>query len=179
MGTTDGQFPFVECSCPFILANIMKIYPFLLCISLLATGCCRNNPGGSASDRRSLEETKTAIRDAFGRGDVATILLLHHPDIVKDFGGNNVVSGRDALGKGLSEWFRTTKVEFLENRIENTVFNGETAIETSVFAIRSTPKNGGPPTIARGRAMVVFVRYSGSPTGWVSIREMTQEAPDK
>jgi ketosteroid isomerase-like protein len=157
----------------------MKIHHFLLCISLLAAGCCGNNPGESANDRRSLEQTKTAIRDAFGRGDVAMILLLHHPDIVKDFGGNNVVSGRDALGKGLSELFRTSKVEFLENRIENTVFNGETAIETCVFAIRSTPKNGGSPTIARGRSMVVFVRYSSSPTGWVSIREMVQEAPDK
>ncbi len=35
------------------------------------------------------------------------------------------------------------------------------------------------PTISRGRAMVVYVRYKDSPTGWASIREMAQAAPDE
>jgi len=35
------------------------------------------------------------------------------------------------------------------------------------------------PTISRGRAMVVYVRYKDSPTGWASIREMAQTAPDE
>jgi len=156
----------------------MKIITILFCMAVLAAGCCGGSgSAGSAKDRHALKETKDAILAAFGRGDVATILLLHHPDIVKDFGGSNVVVGRDALGKGLTEWFRKYKVEFLENRVENTLYNGETIVETSVFKIRSTPRDGGAPSVSRGRAMVVYVRYRGSPTGLVSIREMAQEAP--
>ena len=156
----------------------MKYITILLCAGMFCSGCCGSSgPAGSAKDRQELNETKDAIRAAFARGDVATILLLHHPDIVKDFGGNNVVIGRDALGKGLTDWFRTARVEFLENRVEDTFFNGETVVETSIFKIKTTPKNGGAPSIGRGRAMVVFVRYKASPTGWVAIREMAQEAP--
>ena len=156
----------------------MKYITILLCTAVLATGCCGGSgPAGSAKDRQELNATKDAIREAFAKGDVATILLLHHPDIVKDFGGNNVVIGRDALGKGLTDWLRKDKVEFLENRVENTFFNGETVVETSIFKIKSTPKDGGAPSVGRGRAMVVFVRYKASPTGWVAIREMAQDAP--
>lgn len=46
----------------------------------------------------------------------------------------------------------------------------------SLFAI---PKNGGTPTIARGRSMVVYIRDKTSPTGWLSLREMAQETPPK
>lgn len=156
----------------------MKYITIFLCTAVLAAGCCGGSgPAGSARDRKELNETTNAIRAAFARGDVATILLLHHPDIVKDFGGNNVVIGRDALGKGLTDWFRRSRVEFLENKVENTFFNGETVVETSIFKIKTTPKDGGAPSIGRGRAMVVYVRYKASPTGWVSIREMAQEAP--
>ncbi len=31
--------------------------------------------------------------------------------------------------KGLEETFKTTKMEFVGNHIENTLFNGDTAIE--------------------------------------------------
>jgi ketosteroid isomerase-like protein len=121
----------------------------------------------------------TGIRDAFRRGDIPAILALHHPDVVKYFGGNRVVKGRVALEKGLAETFKSSRFEFVENKIESTVFNGETAIETSIFSIKVTPKNGGQPTFGRGRSMVVYVRYNDSPFGWVSLREMAQAAPDE
>lgn len=117
------------------------------------------------------------MREAFDKGDVAGVLLLHSPAIVKDFGGSNVIRGRDALAKQLNDWFGANRVEFLDNKVENTIFCGETIVETSIFKIRSTPKNGRPPFITRGRSMVVFSRDKGSPTGWVALREMTQEAP--
>ena len=68
-------------------------------------------------------------------------------------------------------------MEFVGNKIESTVFNGSTAIETSIFTFKVTPKNGGTPTISSGRSMVVYVKYKDSPTGWASIREMAQAAP--
>lgn len=156
----------------------MKQLITLFLAVLLAGGCAANRTNTSAADRKALEKTTAAIRDAFARGDVPAILALHHPDVFKAFGGNNVVMGRAALGKGLTETFRTARLEFVENRVENILFYGETAVETSIFTIRAIPKNGGQPTLSRGRAMVVYVRYKESPTGWASIREMAQAPPD-
>jgi ketosteroid isomerase-like protein len=131
----------------------------------------------TAKDKVDLERTTKAIRDAFARGDVDAIVALHHPGIIKYFGGKNVVTGREELRKGLIQTFRNVKMEFVGNKIENTVFNGATAIETSIFTFKVTPKAGGKPTISSGRSMVVYVKYNGSPTGWASIREMAQAAP--
>lgn len=154
----------------------MKLISILIVIAFLAGGCAAHKVDDA---KKSLEKTTAAIRDAFGRGDVPAIVALHHPDVIKYFGGDNVVKGRAALEKGLSEMFRTSTMEFIENRVESTQFNGETAIETSIFVIKVTPKNGGQPTVGSGRAMVVYVRYKDSPTGWASIREMAQAAPEK
>jgi ketosteroid isomerase-like protein len=130
--------------------------------------------GQTDEDRKALEKTTASIRAAFGRGDVPAIVALHHPDIVKTFSSNNKVNGRAALEKGLTETFKTTKLEFVDNQDESFLIHGDMAVEISVFTIKVIPKGGGEPTIARGRAMVVYVRYKESPTGWASIREMTQ-----
>jgi ketosteroid isomerase-like protein len=153
------------------------IIPFF-CIMLIAVQSNAQTATGSEDQLQSLARATTAIREAFGKGDAALVARLHAPTIEKHFGGNNVVIGREALQKGLTEWFRTSTIEFLENRIENTVFSGETAVQTSIFSMKVTPKDGGKPVINKGRAMVVFVRDKTSPTGWFSLREMTQAAPD-
>ncbi len=154
----------------------MKKIFSIFCI-LLSLQSSSQNFSGSEEDRKSFNNTKQAILDAFAKGDAALVASLHHPNIVKYFGGDNVITGRAALEKGLAEWFSNTKVEFIENKIESTVFTGETVAETSIFAIRSTPKSGGASTIHRGRSMVIYIRDKPSPTGWLSLREMTQEAP--
>jgi len=128
---------------------------------------------------KSLNKEIAALGEAFAKGDAAMVARLHHPDVVKYFGGNNVVTGRDAVQKGAEEWFKNSTVEFVENIVESTVFNGETAIQTCIFSIKTTPKNGGEPVISRGRSMVVYVKDKNSPTGWLSLREMAQSAPEK
>jgi len=133
----------------------------------------------TAEDRASLLKTTAALRDAFGRGDVETIVALHDPAVVKYFGGSNVVLGIQDLKKGLRETFQNAKMEFVGNQVESTLFLGDTAVETSIFTIRMTFKDGRPPAVSRGRAMVVYVRSGSSPTGWASIREMAQAAPEK
>jgi ketosteroid isomerase-like protein len=157
----------------------MKWILYFFCSCLLVTHASAQNLDGSAADRKSLDEATLAIRQAFANGDAELAAKLHHPNVVKYFGGKNVVSGRAALQKQLTEWFKSSKIEFVENTVESTVFTGETAIQTVIFAIRSTPKNGGKPTIGRGRSMVIYIRDKSSPTGWLSLREMTQAAPDK
>jgi ketosteroid isomerase-like protein len=157
----------------------MKLLHCLMMLTFITGICAAQNFNGLPGVRDSLERTTKAIRDAFARGDVAAIVALHHPDVEKYFGGNNVVNGRKDLERGLTEMFRTSIMEFINNKEESFIFLGETAVETSIFTIKSTPKNGGKPTISRGRAMVVYVRYAGSPTGWASIREMAQAPPDE
>lgn len=116
---------------------------------------------------KSLEKATAAIRSAFEKGDAALVGQLHSPDVIKYFGGNNVVVGRDAVEKGAREWFQNSKVEFVENIIENTTFVGEIAIQTSIFSIKTTPKGGGDPSTGRGRSMVIYIQDKNSPTGWL------------
>lgn len=157
----------------------MKIIAQLFCIALLTIHVNAQTINGSEEDRKSLEKQTSALRDAFAKGDAALVAQLHHPGIIKYFGGNNVVIGRAALQKGLTGWFQSSTIEFIENTVESTVFNGPTAIQTCIFSIKATPKAGGEPVITRSRSMVVYIRDKSSPTGWLSLREMTQEAPGK
>lgn len=152
----------------------MKLLAALIIILFLAG---KSNAQTAAQDSISLEQTTKAIRDAFASGDVPAILALHHPNVIKYFGGSNVVIGRAGLEKSLTAMFKASKLEFVENKIESTAFNGSTAFETSIFTIKIIPTNGGEATYAHGRSMVIYVRYKDSPYGWVSIREMAQAAP--
>lgn len=127
--------------------------------------------------RQSLEKATAAIRIAFEKGDAPLVAQLHSPDIIKYFGGNNVIVGRAAVEKGAREWFQNSKVEFIENIVENTEFVGRIAIQTSIFAIKTTPKNGTNSSVGRGRSMVIYIQDKTSPTGWLSLREFVQEAP--
>jgi ketosteroid isomerase-like protein len=156
----------------------MKTVFSLLCI-LIVLHVKAQSTVDSIALRQSFDKNIAALTDAFAKGDAALVASLHHPQVIKYFGGTNVVTGREALEKGLEEWFKNTKVEFVENTVESTVFNGEVAIQTSIFAIKSTPKNGGEPTIGRGRSMVIYIQDKSSPTGWLTLREMTQAAPEK
>jgi ketosteroid isomerase-like protein len=129
--------------------------------------------------RQSLDKATAAIRTAFEKGDAALVAQLHSPKVIKYFGGNNVIIGKEAVEKGARDWFQQAKVEFVENTVENTAFVGNIAIQTVIFSIKTTPKSGGTPSIGRGRSMVIYVQDKTSPTGWLSLREIAQEAPPK
>jgi ketosteroid isomerase-like protein len=131
---------------------------------------------GSPEQRESLKQTGDAIRSAFARGDVPGILAYHHPDVIKALSYQNYLNGIDALRLDLTATLKSAQLEFIDNQVENTLFQGETAVEESLFAIKITPKSGGASSIFRGRSMVVYVRYAPSPTGWASIREVVQPA---
>jgi ketosteroid isomerase-like protein len=133
----------------------------------------------TTSLKQSLEKATAAIRSAFEKGDATLVAKLHSPDVIKYFGGNNVIVGRDAVEKGAKEWFQNSKVEFIESTVENTEFVENIAIQTSIFSIKTTPKDGGKPSIGRGRSMVIYIQDKSSPTGWLTLREFVQEAPPK
>jgi ketosteroid isomerase-like protein len=129
---------------------------------------------GTDADRAALTRTGDAIRAGFAAGDVDAIMKYHHPDVEKWLGGALHTVGRDALRTHLVETFKSVGITFADNRVESTLFVGDTAVEVSDFTIHVTPKNGGAPSDVKGRAMVVYVRSPQSPTGWLSIRELIQ-----
>lgn len=157
----------------------MKKILQLLIIALLGTSAYSQEITDTTTLRQSLEKATAAIRHAFENGDASLVAQLHSPDIIKYFGGNNVIVGRDAVEKGAREWFQNSKVEFIENIVENTEFVGKIAIQTSIFSIKTTPKDGSKSSIGRGRSMVIYIQDKSSPTGWLTLREFVQEAPPK
>jgi ketosteroid isomerase-like protein len=132
---------------------------------------------GTDQDRASLQKTGEAIRAAFARGDIEAIMAYHHPDVIKALSYDKYLVGRDAVKADLLGTLQAFNLSFEQSRVENTFFQGNTAVEQSVFTIKGTPKNGGTPFLFKGRSLVVYVRYKKSPTGWASIRELIQPAP--
>lgn len=157
----------------------MKTRLKLLLIAFVSTSAYSQQIADTTSLKISLEKATAAIRSAFEKGDAVLVARLHSQDVIKYFGGNNVIIGRDAVEKGAKEWFQNSKVEFIGNTVENTRFVGKIAIQSSIFSIKTTPKNGGQPSVGRGRSMVIYVQDESSRTGWLTLREFVQEAPPK
>jgi len=157
----------------------MKIIFQLATILFLSANAFSQEITDTVALRQSLDKATDAIRKAFENGDAVLVGQLHSPNVIKYFGGNNVVVGRDAVEKQARDWFQSSKVEFIENTVENTVFVGNIAIQTVIFSIKTTPKSGGKSSIGRGRSMVIYIQDKSSPTGWLSLREIAQEAPPK
>ncbi len=156
----------------------------LLLLTILSLPCAADSAPaanssyqGSAEDRAALQKTGEAIRKAFAQGDIEAVMAYHHPDVIKALASSNYLVGRNAVKANLVQTFRTFRLEFEQSQVENTFFQGDTAVEQSQFVIKGTPKDGGTPFVFRGRSQVVYVRYKGSPTGWASIRELIQPAP--
>jgi len=53
------------------------------------------------------------------------------------------------------------------------------ATEQILFSVKGTPKRGGAPFLFQGLTMLVLVRYDKSPTGWATLREIVQPAPEE
>src|SRR5580704_15188763 len=141
----------------------------LLCIpwaGFPATAPTTNPYTGSEQDRASLQKTGEAIRAAFARGDIETIMAYHHPDVIKATTFDRYRVGRDAVKADLLATFQTFNLSFEQYHNENTFFQGDTAVEQSLFTIKASPKDGGAPVFFKGRSLVVYVRYDKSPTGW-------------
>lgn len=134
----------------------------------------KNSAANSEQDRAALARTGDAIRAGFAAGDVDAIMKYHHKDVEKWLSPQQHLVGRDALRAELKETFKTVGLVFEENRVESTLISGDTAVEVSAFTIRVTPKDGSAAVAVKGRAMVVYVRSSESPTGWLSMRELIQ-----
>lgn len=124
-----------------------------------------------------LKNGKT-IRKAFSDGDIEKIKSLHHPEVIKALGYNDLKIGRDEVINGVKETLQNFNLEFIRNDVENILIRDNIAIEQTKFSIKGTPKNGGESFIFTGRTMVTYIRYEKSPTGWATIREIIQPATE-
>lgn len=157
----------------------MKIFRLSCFAALLAFICLTGKTfAESGDDRQALAETGVAIRAAFAAGDVDTAMRYHHPDVEKALSFHKTLIGRQAVAADLRSTLSQSHLEFVENHVESLLIEDKTAVEQTLFTIKGTPTKGGEPFLFKGRAMVVYVRYKESPTGWASIREMIQPATD-
>ena len=137
---------------------------------------------GINAQKKQLEQEilnhGAVIRKAFMDEDLDKIAALHHPEVTKAIGYNNVQNGRDAVMDGLRETLKRFRLEFVENTVESLFVQNNLVIEQSKFVIRGTPKQEGEPFNFAGRTMVTYIRYDDSPTGWATIREIIQPSTD-
>lgn len=157
--------------------RVSTLFATSIAIALVAVVCLAiNSHARTDADRESLEKTSEAIRAAFARGDIPAIMSYHHPDVVKSLNYGHLLNDRDAVQADITALFQRFRLEWKENSVRSLLIQGDTAIELTDFTIQGTPKSQGEPFTYRGRAMVVYVRYKNSPTGWATIREIIQPA---
>lgn len=130
------------------------------------------------ADRAAIEKTNEAVRGAFARGDIPAILAFHHPDVTKALAYDRYLVGRSALEDDLRSTFENYSLEFLQNDVEILSIHGDIATEQILFSVKGTPKKGAAPFLFKGRTMLILVRYDKSPTGWTTLREIVQPAPE-
>jgi len=158
--------------------NIIKTMVLSIAMAVLAASSfAADRLAGSKRDQESLRKTGEAIRAAFARGDVDAVMAYHHPDVIKALSPDKYLVGGEAVRADLVKTFSSFRLEFVDDRVESTLFEGRTAVEESLFTIRGKPLAAGTPFLFKGRSMVVYVRDRRSPTGWASIRELIQSAP--
>jgi hypothetical protein len=87
----------------------MKFIACFFCIIFFATHVNAQKITDTVEARKSLDKATDAIRDAFAKKDVELVLQLHSPQIIKYFGGNNVIVGREGLRKQITGWFKSAK----------------------------------------------------------------------
>ncbi|MEM9364215.1 MAG: nuclear transport factor 2 family protein [Bacteroidota bacterium] len=118
------------------------------------------------------------IRTAFAKGDLETIKSLHHPEVIKALGYNDIKTGRKEVMQGLVSTLENYSLEFIKNDVEHILVEGNVAIEQTMFSIKGIPKSGGDSFVFSGRTMVTYIKYDKSPSGWATIREIIQSATD-
>ncbi|NHF60362.1 hypothetical protein FK220_013490 [Flavobacteriaceae bacterium TP-CH-4] len=160
-----------------ITKTLLFLSTFFIAHAFTKTVSAQDAPAAE-SIRQEILAHGDSIRKAFGDSDLHRIRLLHHPEVVKALGYNDVKNGREEVIKGISETLQNFRLDFVQNDVENIWIRDGIAIEQTRFSIQGTPRDGGEPFVFKGRTMVTYVRSKESPTGWATIREIIQPATE-
>jgi ketosteroid isomerase-like protein len=153
------------------MARTLGVGIIVLCVITIAFA-------DDTADKAAIEKTNAATGAAFARGDIPAILSYHHPDVTKALPYDRFLTGRKALEADLQSTFENDTLEFVKNDVEILSIHGDIATEQILFSVKGTPKKGGAPFLFKGQTMLILVRYDKSPTGWATLREIVQPAPD-
>ena len=153
----------------------MRTRFLLILLMLLALIGCAAPVVDNAKDTTAIIQTNEKVREAFVNGDIAGILRYHHPRVEKVLSWSDHQIGHADMRKSLTGLFENNQVEFLgrADDMDSLQILGDTAVMVAKFSVSGRPKQGtGQPFLFSGRTMIVYVRDAGSPTGWVTYREM-------
>lgn len=151
----------------------MRLAALLLSILLLAF--THFSSGTHVADRELIIETNQQVREGFASQDIAKILQYHHPKVEKVFAWDDYQKGHADMEAALSATFQnyTLTFEGSPEDMDSLEIFGQTAVMIAPFSITGTPTNDEVgPFVFSGRTMIVYVRDSRSPTGWMTLREM-------
>ena len=105
-------------------------------VLILVVSFAGSTYAASDKDRTALRNTSEAIRVAFAKGDVATAMRYHHPDVNKALSFHKVLIGRDAVAADLRSTLQQFRLEFVENNVESLLIENKTAVEQTLFTIK-------------------------------------------
>lgn len=165
------------------MRTTLRLAPMIL-LAAASSGCGHAESETPALARRdqqvrdALEKTSAGIRAAYARGDVAAVMSFHHPEVTKAPAFDRYLVGSAAVEKSVADGLMAFRIEFVEHEVESVLALDGSAMQMTRYTIRRTPRGGGESTLFRARALSIFVRYAGSPTGWAVIREVAQPAPE-
>ncbi|MEM7778894.1 MAG: nuclear transport factor 2 family protein [Pseudomonadota bacterium] len=134
-------------------------------------------PGAESPEIYRIDATNAAVRQAFSEGDVDTIALYHHDDVIKSLGPGQYYEGKDALRQQLEATFAAVTLDFGEkgeDLRESLTVCGDLAVSITRFEITWTLLDGSASGVSEGRSMIVLVRSDEAPHGWVTLSEVIQ-----
>lgn len=131
--------------------------------------------GAAKDDVAAIKHMGQIVQQAFRDQDIDTILKYHHPEVRKVFSWENYQIGHKGMRGALEDLFENYQVEFRNEGLgpPNLEVLGDSAVMIRDFVLVAVPKHDKVEAFEyKGRTMIVFVRSSESPTGWVTFREM-------
>lgn len=127
------------------------------------------------ADKAALEATRSTVFAAYKVGDLDTMMDHFHPDVIQIPNYETLLHGKDAVRANYAAALSRFEV-LMTDTLEDMFIDGDMATTHGRYDIVLTPKEGGEPMARSGRYMVIMKRWSGSPTGWSTFRELVQPA---
>src|SRR4051812_47718093 len=114
-------------------------------LALILLLACLPAVADEARDMAAVRQTGDAIRAAFARSDVKTVIAYHHPDVVKALSPGPLLVNKAAVEANLRGTLESFTLEFTRNEVESLLVHSDVAVEISQFAIHDTPRKGDEP----------------------------------
>ncbi|HJU74575.1 MAG TPA: SgcJ/EcaC family oxidoreductase [Gemmatimonadaceae bacterium] len=151
-------------------------------VSLVLALACARQPGADttpdsaaaatadpAAVRQAIEAANAKAADALNKGDVETWLTNYTPDAVVLPPNQPAWRGQESMRSGAQAMLSAVKISNAVVQVEDVAVSGDLAVETGVFTMTLTPKQGKAVN-DKGKYVTVWQRQ---PDGsWKAIRDI-------